>query len=115
MTDECLFCKIRDGVIPGEFVHRDDDLFVIRDINPQAPHHLLLIPSRHIARISDLQGEDAALVGKLIVAAARIAEEEGFAAKGYRTVFNCGTEAGQTVWHIHLHLLGGRALSWPPG
>jgi histidine triad (HIT) family protein len=115
MSDQCLFCKIRDGEIPGEFLYRDEDLFAIRDINPQAPYHILLIPNRHIAKISDLRGEDAELSGKLIVAAARIAESLGFAESGYRTVFNCGSEAGQTVYHIHLHVLGGRALSWPPG
>jgi len=115
MTDDCLFCKIGKGEIPAEFVQRDDDLFVIEDINPQAPHHLLIIPQRHIATLNDLAAEHAELAGKLIVAAGQIAAARGFAEEGYRTVFNCGEQAGQTVFHIHLHLLGGRPLTWPPG
>lgn len=112
---DCLFCKIIGGQIPGQFVHEDDQLVAIRDINPQAPLHVLIMPRRHIATLNDLAAADDALVGAMNRAAAAIAKEHGYADRGYRTVFNCNREAGQTVFHIHLHLLAGRGLMWPPG
>ena len=112
---DCLFCKIIAGQIPGQFVHQDDQLVAIRDLNPQAPLHVLILPRRHIATLNDLASADDALIGAMNRAAAAIAKEHGYADRGYRTVFNCNREAGQTVFHIHLHLLAGRGLSWPPG
>jgi histidine triad (HIT) family protein len=112
---DCLFCKIRDGQIPATKVHEDDYCFAFRDINPQAPTHVLVVPKRHIPTLNDIAPDDEALVGHLFVAAAKIAREEGHADEGWRTVFNVNRGAGQTVFHIHLHVLGGRALGWPPG
>jgi histidine triad (HIT) family protein len=112
---DCLFCKIIGGQIPGQFVLQDDQLVAIKDINPQAPLHVLIIPRRHVATLNDLNPADDALVGAMTRAAAAIAKEHGYTERGYRTVFNCNREAGQTVFHIHLHLLAGRGLSWPPG
>ena len=112
---DCLFCKIVAGEIPGNFVHQDDTMVAFRDINPQAPLHVLIVPKQHIATINDLSGEHDALVGSLFRRAAAIAKEHGYHERGYRTVFNCNREAGQTVFHIHLHLLAGRGLGWPPG
>ncbi len=114
MTD-CLFCKIIDGQIPATLVHQDDRLVVLKDINPQAALHVLVVPRRHIATLNDLQPADDRLVGEMVRRAAAIAAEHGYDARGYRTVFNCNADAGQTVWHIHLHLLAGRRLTWPPG
>ena len=112
---DCLFCKIIGGQIPGQFVHQDDQLVAIKDINPQAPLHVLIVPRKHVATLNDLDAADDALVGSMHRAAAAIAKEHGYAERGYRTVFNCNREAGQTVFHIHLHLLAGRGLTWPPG
>lgn len=112
---DCLFCKIATGQIPGNFVHQDETMVAFRDINPQAPLHVLIVPRRHIATLNDLSVEDDALVGSLFRRAAAVAKEHGYDSRGYRTVFNCNREAGQTVFHIHLHLLAGRALGWPPG
>ncbi len=114
MTD-CIFCKIASGEIPAEIVHDNDDVVVFRDLNPQAPTHLLAIPRQHIATINDLEPDHAELVGKLYLAAKAVAADEGLAERGYRTVMNCGEGAGQTVFHIHLHILGGRPMQWPPG
>jgi histidine triad (HIT) family protein len=111
----CLFCRIIAGEIPGSIVYQDDALVVLKDINPQAPLHLLVIPRRHIATLNDLTPEDDALVGSLFRRAAALAVEHGYAERGYRTVFNTNREAGQTVFHLHLHLLAGRGLAWPPG
>ena len=111
----CLFCKIIAGDIPGTVVHQDDSIVALRDINPQAPLHLLIIPRRHIATLNDLQPSDDALVGSMFRVAAALAAQHGYAERGYRTVFNCNREAGQTVFHVHLHLLAGRGLGWPPG
>jgi histidine triad (HIT) family protein len=113
--NDCLFCKIIAGQIPGRFVFEDHALVGIRDINPQAPLHVLIIPRRHIATLNDLDPRDDGLMGSMLRAAASVAKEHGYADTGYRTVFNCNREAGQTVFHIHLHVLAGRALSWPPG
>lgn len=114
MTD-CIFCKIVSGDIPGDIVYQDEDVLAFRDLNPQAPTHILVIPRKHIATINDIQPEDAELIGKMYLAASQIAKDEGIAEPGYRAVMNCNREAGQTVFHIHLHLLGGRPMSWPPG
>ena len=112
---DCLFCKIIGGQIPGNFVFQDDQLVAFKDINPQAPLHVLIVPRRHIASLNDLAPADDVLVGSLFRAAAALAKEHGYAERGYRTVFNTNREAGQTVFHIHLHLLAGRPLTWPPG
>jgi histidine triad (HIT) family protein len=112
---DCLFCKIVSGDIPATIVHQDDRLVAFKDINPQAPLHVLIIPRRHIPSLNDLGREDDDLVGEMVRRAAAIAREHGHADRGYRTVFNCNADAGQTVFHIHLHVLGGRGLSWPPG
>ena len=114
MSDD-LFLKIIDREIPADIVLETDDVLAFRDINPQAPTHILIIPKRRIASINDLGSDDAELVGKLCLAAKQLAAEEGLAGDGYRVVMNCGEAAGQTVFHIHLHLLGGRELDWPPG
>ena len=115
MSDECLFCKIVKGEIPADVVYESDAAIAFRDINPQAPTHVLVIPRKHIATINDIEEEDHALVGSLYEAARAIAKREGFSDEGYRAVMNCNAAAGQTVFHIHLHLLGGRSLGWPPG
>lgn len=112
---DCLFCKIGKKEIPATMVYEDDQLFVINDINPQAPLHALVIPKRHIATLNQLTGGDEALVGAMMRRAAAVAAERGYADRGFRTVFNTNSESGQTVFHIHLHVLGGRALKWPPG
>jgi len=114
MTD-CIFCKIISGDIPGDIIYQDDDVLAFRDLNPQAPTHFLVIPKKHISTINDLQSEDAELVGKLYLAAKQVAKDEGIAESGYRAVMNCNAGAGQSVFHIHLHVLGGRGMSWPPG
>jgi histidine triad (HIT) family protein len=112
---DCLFCKIIAGQIPGNLVHQDDRIVAIKDINPQAPMHLLVMPRRHIASLNDLGAQDDGLVGEMVRRAATLAHEHGHGERGYRTVFNCNADAGQTVFHIHLHVLGGRRLGWPPG
>lgn len=111
---DCLFCKIVAGDIPAEKVHEDDEMIAFRDISPQAPTHLLIIPRAHIASLDEAGEEDGGLLGRMLLQAAKLAAAEGIAG-GYRIVNNCGGAAGQTVFHIHLHLLGGRALGWPPG
>ena len=114
MTD-CIFCKMVAGEIQPDVVYQDDEVFAFRDSNPQAPTHVLVIPKTHIATLNDLQPEHAALMGKLYLAARKVARDDGIAERGYRTVINCNRESGQSVYHIHLHLLGGRAMHWPPG
>jgi histidine triad (HIT) family protein len=111
----CLFCRIIAGEIPGTFLHQDDRLVVLQDINPQAPLHALVIPRQHIATLNDLSAEDDGLVGEMVRRAALVAREKGVAEGGYRAVLNCNREAGQTVFHIHLHVIGGRPMAWPPG
>jgi histidine triad (HIT) family protein len=115
MSDSCLFCRIIEGKAPARIVHQDDRIVAIEDINPQAPVHVLVIPRRHVATLNELTAEDDGLVGELIRRAAAIAQARGIGQAGYRTVFNCNRGAGQSVFHIHLHLLGGRRLGWPPG
>jgi histidine triad (HIT) family protein len=112
---DCLFCKIIEGQVPGALVYQDERVVVIKDINPQAPMHVLVVPRRHIATLNDLMPEDDGLVGEMIRRGAAIAAEHGHSERGYRTVFNCNAGAGQTVFHIHLHVLGGRTFCWPPG
>jgi histidine triad (HIT) family protein len=112
---DCLFCRIVAGQIPGAIVYQDDRLVAFKDINPQAPMHVLIVPRRHIASLNDLSKGDDGLVGEMIRCAAALAAEHGHADRGYRTVFNCNADAGQTVFHIHLHVLGGRTFRWPPG
>jgi histidine triad (HIT) family protein len=112
---DCLFCKIIAGEIKGAIVYEDDRVVALSDINPQAPMHLLVVPRRHVSTLNDLSPADDALVGEMTRRAAALAKEHGYADRGYRTVFNCNAEAGQTVFHIHLHVLGGRRLTWPPG
>ena len=114
MTD-CMFCKMVSGEITPDTVYEDDDVLAFRDINPQAPVHVLVIPKQHVATINDLDADSSALIGKMMMAAAKIAQQEGFAEQGYRTIMNCNAHGGQTVFHIHLHLLGGRVMGWPPG
>jgi histidine triad (HIT) family protein len=112
---DCLFCKIASGEIKGNIVYQDERLVAFRDINPQAPMHVLIVPRRHISSLNDLQPADDGIVGEMIRRAAALATDEGHAERGYRTVFNCNADAGQTVFHIHLHVLGGRRFTWPPG
>ncbi len=110
-----LFTRILSGDIPGTVVARTDDVAAIQDIDPQAPVHLLIVPTREIPSVNDIDDGDAALIGEMVLFAKDLAAERGLADDGYRLVFNCGTYGGQTVDHIHLHLLGGRQLQWPPG
>ncbi|NIN72976.1 MAG: HIT domain-containing protein [Gemmatimonadetes bacterium] len=112
---DCLFCKIAAGEIPAEKVKEADDWIAFRDISPQAPTHVLIIPREHIATLNDVDAGKEALLGKLFLAAKQIAAEEGIAESGYRAVVNCNADAGQAVFHIHMHLLGGREMGWPPG
>jgi histidine triad (HIT) family protein len=112
---DCLFCKIIRREIPGKIVYEDDELLAFDDIHPQAPTHLLIIPKRHIESLNTLSDADDAIVGSMVRRAAAIAKERGISGGGYRTVFNTNRDAGQTVFHIHLHLLGGRSMAWPPG
>jgi histidine triad (HIT) family protein len=112
--DDCLFCKIIAGKIPSKKVYEDDKVFVFEDINPQAPIHVLIIPKRHVVGLKEATPEDAEIIGYSQLIAAKIALECGIE-DGYRTVYNVGSRAGQTVFHLHLHMLGGRDLKWPPG
>jgi len=113
MSDSCLFCRIVRGEIPAKLVHEDEQTLAFRDIDPKAPTHVLVIPKVHVPSLNE--ATDAEMLGRLMLAARSIAEAEGLRTDGYRTVVNTGANAGQTVHHIHLHLLGGRHLSWPPG
>jgi histidine triad (HIT) family protein len=113
MADDCLFCRIIRREIPATLVYESPDCVAFRDINPQAPTHILVIPREHVASLND--ATDAAMLGRLSLVAAELAKKEGIAEAGYRTVVNTNRAAGQTVFHVHLHLLGGRDLGWPPG
>ena len=116
MADEnCLFCKIIAGKIPGDFVHQDERCVAIRDINPQAPTHVLVIPREHLESLDDASQKDEVLLGHLLRVGARIANDLGHGEDGYRTVINTGAGAGQSVFHLHVHVLAGRSLGWPPG
>ncbi|MFW6345553.1 MAG: histidine triad nucleotide-binding protein [Halomonas sp.] len=112
---DCLFCQIVNREIPGDIVFEDDEVLAFNDLNPQAPTHVLIIPKRHIATLNELEEGDQALVGRLQLTAARLAKECGFADQGYRVVMNCNDLGGQTVYHIHMHLMGGRRFTWPAG
>ena len=112
---DCLFCRIVSGEVQASIVHQDADLVAIKDINPQAPLHLLIIPRQHIPTLNDLTTANDGLMGEMLRASAALANQHGYAQRGYRTVFNCNSEAGQSVFHIHLHLLAGRPMAWPPG
>jgi histidine triad (HIT) family protein len=114
-VSSCLFCKIVSRDIPAKIIYEDDRLLAFEDINPQAPLHALLIPKTHIASLNDLTPEQDAIVGEMTRRAAALAKERGYAERGFRTVFNTNRDAGQTVFHIHLHVLGGRSFHWPPG
>lgn len=112
--NDCLFCKIIAGQVPAKKVYEDEKTFVFEDINPQAPTHVLIIPKKHIVGLKEAEGADAELIGYCHLVAAKVARERGIE-DGYRTVYNVGRDAGQSVFHLHLHLLGGRKLTWPPG
>lgn len=112
---DCIFCRIVRGEIESQIVYRDDEIVAFRDINPQGPVHILIVPVQHIPEVNALGDEHAALVGRMILVAKKLAEQEGIAESGYRLVLNQGPHAGQSVDHLHLHLIGGRQMSWPPG
>ena len=113
---ECIFCKISEGKASADFVMNDGDVFAIRDMHPVAPTHILIIPKKHVASLSDLSGtEDAGLISRMVSAAVDVARKVSISERGYRLVWNCRADGGQTVDHIHLHLLGGRQMKWPPG
>ncbi len=115
MASQCLFCRIIAGEVPSTRVYSDDHVYAFHDINPAAPSHILVIPRKHLGSVYDAGAEDEALMGKLLLAANRIAAEQGLGETGFRYVINTGDEGGQTVHHLHLHILGGRQMSWPPG
>ncbi len=112
---DCLFCKIINGEIPSEKVYEDEYVYAFNDISPTAPVHVLIVPKKHISTVNDIEEEDCALIGKIYLAAKKIAGEKGIAEDGYRVITNCNKMAGQTVFHIHYHLIGGRELGWPAG
>lgn len=115
MTTDCLFCKIASGAIPAKIAYQDDQVVAFDDINPQAPYHKVIIPRKHIATLNDANDEDQPLLGHMAKTAANLAKTLNIAESGYRVVMNCNKGAGQTVFHIHFHLLGGRQMTWPPG
>ena len=112
---DCLFCKIRDGQIPAGITYRDDEVLAFKDINARAPLHQLVIPARHIASLAAASSDDAALLGRLMLVGAKLAKDAGYGDAGFRVVVNAGADAGQSVFHVHLHVLAGRPLAWPPG
>ena len=112
---DCLFCKILDGEIPCDKVYENEHVIAFRDLNPQAPTHVLVIPRKHISTVNDLSADDKNIVGEMMLAAQAVAKQEGIDDSGYRLIMNCNEGAGQTVFHIHLHVLGGRRMNWPPG
>jgi len=115
MKEDCVFCKIAKKEIPAAIVYEDKDIIAFNDIKPQAPVHVIVIPKRHIDRVSDLSNENTGLAGKLIIASNSIAREKGIVDGGYRMTINCNRDAGQEVFHMHIHVLGGRKMGWPPG
>ncbi len=115
MSDDCLFCKMAKGEIKPDLLYEDDHVLAFKDINPQAPVHFLVIPKQHITTLNDLDDNHAELIGRLYLAAKKIARDQGIAEGGYRCLINCNADAGQSVWHVHLHVLGGRTMAWPPG
>lgn len=114
-TSPCLFCRIAAGELPADIVHEDADVLAFRDIHPRAPTHILVIPRKHLTSLSDAADEDREILGALLLTARELARREGIEDAGYRTVINTGDDGGQTVHHLHLHLLGGRSMAWPPG
>lgn len=112
---DCIFCKIASGQIPAKIAYENEHVVAFHDLSPQAPCHVLVIPRRHISRLDDLQAAESELIGQMMLAATEIARQQGVAESGYRTVMNCNDDGGQSVFHIHLHLLGGRQMTWPPG
>ena len=112
---DCIFCQIASQAVPTPLVYEDEQVVAFNDLNPQAPQHMLIIPRKHIATLNDMSAEDETLVGHLFSVAKQLATEQGFAEEGYRTALNCNPGGGQTVFHLHFHLLGGRPLQWPPG
>ena len=112
---DCIFCRIAAGQIPATMLYDDGEVLAFRDINPEAPVHLLIVPRRHISTLNDLNEADAALIGRLYLAGKQVAAELGVAERGYRTGINCNRDAGQIVFHVHMHLLAGREMGWPPG
>ena len=114
-ANDCLFCKIVAGDIPAEIIYRDDQVLAFRDINPQAPIHVLVIPQKHVDSLASVTDEQRDIMGKIMIVAREIAAAEGLSESGYRAVINVGLDGGQTISHLHLHLLGGRTLHWPPG
>ena len=115
MGSECLFCRIIDGSTPATKIYEDDDLLAFKDIFPAAPSHFLIIPKEHIATLNDAEPRHAELLGRIMLTAGKIAKESGFSEDGYRVVMNCNKNGGQTVYHIHLHVIAGRPMTWPPG
>ena len=115
MTDECIFCRIIRGESPAQIVYQDDQVTVFRDIAPKTPIHLLIVPNRHIESLNQLESADAELMGNLCLTAARLAAEQGISESGYRLVINNGRDGGESVPHLHCHILGGRPMTWPPG
>ena len=113
--EDCLFCKIDRGEIPSEKVYDGESVFAIKDVNPQAPTHILILPKKHFSTILDIETSDQKLIGSIFTVANQLAQENGLAESGFRMVLNCGSGAGQSVFHIHYHLMGGRAMRWPPG
>jgi histidine triad (HIT) family protein len=113
--NECLFCAIVDGKVNANIVYSDDAIVAFKDITPRAPVHILIIPRKHLVSVADIGDSDRELIGQIFQTAARLAREQGIADSGYRVVVNCGADAGQSVFHLHYHLLGGRQLGWPPG
>ena len=113
--EQCIFCRIVERRIPARIVFEDDEIVAFEDTHPQAPSHTLIIPRKHIESLSNATADDGALVGRMFTVAAQLARDKGLEAKGYRTVINTGAWGGQTVFHLHIHLLGGRAFRWPPG
>ncbi|MDH5387772.1 MAG: histidine triad nucleotide-binding protein [Gammaproteobacteria bacterium] len=115
MVSDCLFCKIVEGEIPCDKIFENDQVIAFRDLNPQAPTHILVIPRKHISTVNELTADDKNIVGEMVLAAQAVAKQEGIEESGYRLVMNCNEGAGQTVFHIHLHIMGGRRMNWPPG
>lgn len=113
--DNCIFCKIAGGQVATNFLFSDEEIIAFNDLHPQAPHHVLIIPRQHIETVAQVEESNAYLLGRMIITAHRLAEELGFAKNGYRLVVNCRGDGGQEIYHLHLHLLGGRKLKWPPG
>ncbi|MFN3134783.1 MAG: histidine triad nucleotide-binding protein [Candidatus Kryptonium sp.] len=113
--NECIFCEIIAKKMPADFVYEDDEIVAFKDINPQAPVHILVVPRKHYSTLLDIKPEDAELMGKLIFVANEVAKKFNIHNRGFRLVFNCNREAGQSIYHVHLHLLGGRIMMWPPG